>query len=393
MNILEEFRLKIRGHILLILNFCLSMIPKKKNLVLFTSWFGQKYIDNSKYVYEYFLSNSDYQVVWMTKNKQIYDMLRKEGKPVAMFHSVRGLWLQVRAKAVFSSVQFSDYNVWLLPRCLYIDLGHGHPIKSPGEIAVDGTSAHEEYRIKAERVNYYAIVAGEKTKREYEVVPVSQDHVFISDYARNDVFIDEQLRIGKNEVIDNLKRGRKAIVYMPTHRSDGHVIMAMDKILPLREIQEYCEKNNYVFIIKKHFYHRNEVEKLEEYENIFDVTSIDDIDPQVLLYQADMLISDYSACYVDYMLLKRPVVFYQYDLNEYNNSQRSLYYDFDKLEIAPVIHSKEGLVPAIAELVTKGDSYLARRMQFAQQNYFDNIIQENGRAKVKTIFDKLYKEL
>ena len=92
------------------------------------------------------------------------------------------------------------------------------------------------------------------------------------------------------------------------------------------------------------------------------------------------------------MLLKRPIIFFQYDLEEYNNSERKLYYDFRELDIAPIVYEKSNLVECIDNLFKDGDKWLNHRMKFAQENYFDNINQKDGRAKVKTIFDQLYKQ-
>ena len=392
MNKKESIKVLIRKILFYSCSGIVSLVPKKEGLVLFTSWFGQKYLDNCKYVYEYFLDNSDYHPVWMTRNPIIYKQLKEEGKPVEMFNTLKGRWTIIRAQAAFASVQFSDYNTWLMPKCVIVDLNHGHPIKDPGAVGETGSYLREVYRMILQRVSFFSIVAGSKTKETYNVVPIPKDHIIISDFARNDVFVDEKLREGKNKVIEEFKKNRRAIVYMPTHRSDGKEIMDMTSILPLDDIQTYCEANNVIFIIKKHFYHRNEHENLNKYPNIIDVTDCDEIDPQVLLYQAEMLISDYSACYIDYMLLQRPIVFYQYDLESYKNGQRKLYYDFDALQIAPVVHAKDKLLPTIKRLLSDGDSYLEKRMKFAQENYFDNIEQKEGRAKVKRIFDNLYNQ-
>lgn len=388
----ESFKLFCRKVIYSIVNSTLSFIPKKKGLVLFTSWLGQKYLDNPKYVYEYFLEHSNYIAFWMTKDRNIYELLKNQGKPVEFFNTFRGIWLQIRAEAVFSTIQFADFNTWLLSRCLYVDLNHGHPIKDPGDEGKKGTYSYENYKFIASKIPFYSIVAGSKTKAEYNVVPIPPEHIFISDFARNDALFDKKLKQGQNTIVDEFKKGRKAIVYMPTQRSRGQVAMNLTDILPLSAIQKYCEINNSVFIVKKHFYHRNESENLSQYLNILDVTQVEDIDPQILLCQADMLITDYSACYIDYMLLKRPIVFFQYDLQQFTSTERSLYYNFKNLDIAPVIYEKEELVGCIEHLFKDGDRWLDKRMKFAKENYFDNINHKAGRKKVKDIFDHLYSQ-
>ncbi len=378
----------IRKVLFNISGFFVGLVPKQKGLILFTAWFGNKYIDNSKYVYEYFLGFNEYKPVWMTRRKEIYQELTEEGKPVARFDSLKGKWLQARAQVVVSSVQFTDYNVWLLNKCVFLDLGHGHPIKDPGAVI------HNDYMSKIyddilKRVHYYSVVAGSKSKKNYRVVNAPQENLFVSDFARNDVFEDAALRLGKNVCVEEYKNGRKAIVYMPTHRSDGKKTMEMSKILPLPEIQDFCEKNNLVFIIKKHYYHNKEKEDLSSYPNIFDITNVEDIDPQILLWQTDILISDYSACYIDYMLLKRPLIFFHYDIKEFNSNERKLKYDFEEINIAPIVYSKESLVKTIDKVSKSEDIYLEKRMIFAKENYFDNIGKQEGRKKDKEIIDGL----
>ena len=366
----------------------LRLVPKQKRLVLCTAWFGQKYIDNTKYVYEYLLEHSDYKLCWMTNNRKIYDTLRKEGKPVAMFNSLKGYIKQVRAQAVFSTVQFSDYNQWLLTDTIFIDLGHGHPIKDPGKAFLQEPLLSFQ-KFKLNNVHYYGIKASDFAKEKHQdVVPVDPSHIFISDFARNDVFIDASLREGKNQIVEDYKKGRKAIVYMPTHRSDGKDPMDLKRILPLDEIQNFCLKNNYVFIIKKHFYHRNEVMDLSQYNSIFDITNVDDIDPQVLLYQSDVLISDYSACYIDFLLLNRPLMFYQYDLNEYQKKERSIYIPFETLDIAPIAYSESDFIEKLSIACEPEDRYESKRQEFTP-HYFKNTTQGNGREKVKIILDQL----
>ncbi len=368
----------------------LKLIPKQKNLVLCNAWFGQKYIDNPMYMYEYLLNQREYKVCWLTKNSEVYEKLKKEGKPVVMMNSLSGIIKQIRAQAVFSTVQFSDYNQWLLTNTIYIDLGHGHPIKNPGKhLTQEPMLSIQESLLK--NLYYYGIKASKFAKEKYkDVVAVADEHIYISDFARNDVFIDESLRNGKNRIVDKVKKERKAIIYMPTHRSDGKKKIQINDILPLVDIDNFCEKNNFVFIIKKHFYHRNEKEDLSQFRHIYDLTQ-EDLDPQVLLYQADILISDYSACYIDYLLLNRPIMFYHYDIKYFEANERSIYLPFAKLDFAPKANDKSEFIEKMERAINNDGYYKAKRETFTPQ-YFDNQYQCNGRHKVKLILDELMKK-
>lgn len=385
-----SYRTIIRNSFFKIFSRITCFIPKQNNLVLLTAWLGEKYIDNTKYVFEFLQNYPQYKAVWMTNNRNIYDYLQSMYLPVALSHSLNGFWLQLRARVVFSSIQFADYNQWLLNRCIYIDLGHGHPIKDPGKEHFTEESRLIDSLI-LEKVKYYAIVASDFAKDLYpQVISIPKEQILISDFARNDVFIDSSLRNGKNAIIEKYRElKRRVVTYMPTHREMGRVEMKMSDILPLDILQVFCENNNVQFIIKKHFYHRNETEDLEKYPNIVDITNVEDIDPQVLLYQTDILVTDYSACYIDYLLLNRPLLFYQYDLEFFTKNERSLYMSFKDIDIAPVTYSKDALVHDLSFLIeNEGDKYTLRRNAFAK-TYFNNLSQKDGRKKVVDIMEEL----
>lgn len=379
------FRLKIAKTIV-------GKIPKNSKLIICGAWFGKKYADNSMYVYEYLLKNSDYEVYWITKDKTILKSLQSTGKPVLDWYSWKAIWKQMRAAVLFSAVQFSDFNQFWVSNSIQIDLGHGHPIKDPGEVASD-KKILKLNNLNLRHINYYAVVPGKTGKVDYHhVVPIPDDHIIMSDFARNDAFIYPELRNGKNMIVDKIKNGHKAIVYMPTHRSEGKIMMNMHQLLPLDDIDKFCEKEGWVFIIKKHFYHTKEHEDFSQYKHIHDISEFNDIEPQTLLYQADILISDYSACYIDYLLLNRPLMFYHYDIVEFEKKERHLYFDFGKLNICPIAYNRDEFLTILKDIcLSPTDKYSNQRNAFIP-TYFANSNQKDGRAKVKAILDKLIEQ-
>lgn len=364
------------------------LIPKQKNLVLFSAWFGEKYIDSTKYLYEYFLTDSAYEVYWITKSSSIYEQLKNKKYPVAYASSFKAKLLLIRAQVCFSTVQFSDFNCWYLGNCFYIDLGHGNMIKDPGSILHDKESRNvQNYLLKY--MHYYAIVPSTYAKHYYkQVVELDDSNIIVSDFARNDVFIDSKLREGKNQLLQEYYN-RRIIVYMPTHRSDGKKSLKLEDVLPLKEIDGLCENTKSIFVIKKHFYHRNEKLDLSQYNNIIDITNVEDIDPQVLLYQADVLITDYSSCFIDYLLLCRPIVFFQFDFDYYIKEERSLFIDFEKENFAPVVKDKNELVSVIRRVIEYGNSNYKDNLNRITKIFFDNPVQTGGRKKDKEIMELL----
>ena len=378
-----------------IVKWIIRLIPKEKNLILFSAWFGQKYLDSSMYMYEYLLSNNQFSVFWFTRNKEIYMHCIKENKPVVYANTIKGVWKQIRAEMLVSSVQISDFNNWFMAKCIYFDLGHGFPIKSSGFEQPEVTKRYISYfKFVTKDIKYYmdasSFVTMNICRRAWNI---DSDHIVFCNKARTDVFFDNDLREGKNVIIETFlktSKARKTIVYMPTHRSCGVVNMNMNQLLDLKSIQDLCIKNNAIFLIKKHFYHREEKEDFSNYSNIFDITN-EFIDPQVLLYQADILISDYSAAYIDYLLLDRPILFYAYDLENFLTSERDLYFKFEDNNAGYKPKNACELVNCLSEICSSWDDqkhYKGRKE--LRLRYFDSDVPVgNAREDVAKIIEHM----
>ena len=373
-----------------IVRMLISPIPKKKGLALFTAWHGEKYIDNTKYLFEYFLSHPEYKItpVWCTRNKIILKQLKEEKKPVVNGNSLKGWWLTIRSQFLFSTIQFADYPWYLLNKCIYIDLGHGHVIKDPGKV-IRNIDIQRQQEDILNYITYYSFSCSQFSKEHNFSVPsMDKENNLISNFARNDLFFDSNLRKGLNEDVSRIISNRKTIVYMPTHRSEGKVKIEINKIFDLKKIQEICFKNNSVFLIKKHFFHQAETEELDNYPNIIDISNYN-IDPQMLLYQADLLVSDYSACYIDYLLLDRPFILYHYDYEYFQENERSFFIPYSSIKAANIVCSKDDFSKILESVLEKGDDGLSDERIKLRSFYFSNEPEESGRKSIAAFVYKL----
>lgn len=371
----------------------ISNVPKDKSLILFSAWFGQKYQDSPMYMYEYLLGGSCYHVFWYTKDRNLYNKLNNEGKPVVYSKSLRGLWMQIRAIMLVTTVEVYDFNIFFISNCILLDLGHGFPIKQSGyEIPnVSNQIIRLDCALRKDVVFYMTASSTFIKDITVKTSKISPNNVVFCNKPRTDVFFDVKLREGKNLIVEKkLKNGKKAIVYMPTHRSAGKKHIKMAEIMDLGMIDSFCENNNAVFLIKKHFYHRNEHEQLENYHNIFDITN-KDIDVQTLLYQTDILISDYSASYIDYLLIDRPIILYPYDYEDYILSERSLYFKFEDNDCGYKAYCFDELISSLEKvcMTWQDDEHKVGRIN-AKRVYFDDDVSiGNTRQAIKQIIDEL----
>ena len=359
-----------RDTLMIMIKLFLFLIPKDKKMILANAWFGQRYADNTKYEYEYLLSHSSFKVVWATRNKTIYSQLKGSGKPVVLLNSLKGIWTQIRAKMLLSTIQTSDYNNFFLCNCFFLDLDHGIIYKKVGFDISPNKYQEIHDRVTKMFVKYYmtatSYLTAQMMKHSYHV---SADNTIICGKARLDYFFDEQLRSPQNP-IQPLIGDRKAIVYMPTHRSCGQKKLHIPSILDLDFIDQICAKNNYIFIIKKHFYHKSEKDSLDNYTNIVDITN-QNYETEDILYHASALITDYSSCYIDFLALDRPLVLYTFDLEDYLSRERGLFVSYDNLDIGYQPRTKEDLNHCIQDIITNFSDRYKEKRNNAKEIFFD----------------------
>lgn len=129
-----------------------------------------------------------------------------------------------------------------------------------------------------------------------------------------------------------IPQDKKIIFYAPTFRKAGAMPLPFDPDTLLESLN-----NEYVIITKLHYL--NHLNK--HYDKVIDCTAYSDIAD--LMKIADILISDYSSLVLDFALLNKPIVLFQYDYEDYMK-QRGVYFDFgDYLPSEQIVKSEESL--------------------------------------------------
>ena len=135
------------------------------------------------------------------------------------------------------------------------------------------------------------------------------------------------------------------MLYAPTFRDNQHdgSGYTYDTHLDFDRLREEFG-DEYVILFRAHYFVANQFD-FSRYEGfVYDVSALDDITPLYLI--SDLLITDYSSVFFDYANLKRPVLFYMYDLEQYANDIRGFYFSLDELP-GPILKTEDELVDAI----------------------------------------------
>ncbi len=164
---------------------------------------------------------------------------------------------------------------------------------------------------------------------------------------------------------------KKIILYAPTWRDNQYVAglgYTYDMHLDLDRLQRELGED-YILLCRLHYLVANSID-FEKYEGfIYDVSKYDDINELYII--SDLLITDYSSVFFDYANLKKPILFYMYDLEEYRDDIRGFYIDINELP-GEIITEEDRLIEAVKEVedgFVPDEKYMAFNSRY---NYLDD---------------------
>ena len=168
---------------------------------------------------------------------------------------------------------------------------------------------------------------------------------------RTDVFFDEAFVERQRSELQKLFPeigNRKIILYAPTFRGNDPETAHNEIRLDLEKLREKLSKE-YVLLIKLHPFTAEKFEFSEDEKErfgnfVFNASKRVNID--TALCSADLLIADYSSLIFEYALLERPMLFFAYDLEEYDR-ERSFYYEYKSFVPGKTVTDADGIIKAI----------------------------------------------
>lgn len=193
-----------------------------------------------------------------------------------------------------------------------------------------------------------------------EAMGVDDGIIKATGISRTDVFFDSGFvgdAVRKVREAVPAAEGRKVILYAPTFRGDVTHAKAPDR-LDIRCLMDRLG-DRYVLLIKHHPFIKESPGIPAECSSFaYDITEKLEIDD--LLCAADICISDYSSLVFEYALFRRPMIFFAYDLELYND-WRGFYYDYEELTPGPVVDTTERVAECIEQIEAGFDSAAVER--------------------------------
>ena len=364
-----------------IVNFCKTMIYKtlynikpQKDIWIFSSVDNEKYNYNSKYLFEYVLhKEKDIHPYFVINDDLLREKLQnKYGKDFFIETKTKlGIKTALSGGVWFTSAGLPLYGINLNKNRLIINLWHGVPLKKIALMENKSSKFEKYYFHKIFSQNYSYILTTSKN-----LIPIMKDSFHVKDeiikvwgQPRNDCLFKE---VNKN-VLCNLFKDllgyNKLILYAPTYRDNEDTRIFPFEDYNKNELEKYLEENKTIIFIRTHI---SESAKTKKYLGkrvlLLNENLIEDIMEVLSLF--DMLITDYSSVHFDFAYMKKPVVYTQFDKEDFFAGQiyDEGYFSYENDGFGPVCYDYESTVDALIKAVERDcvneEKYLDRISSF-----------------------------
>ena len=366
-------------------------------LLIFESNLGRNYSGNPRAIYEEMLRrgwDKEMQICWLFTEPQKQSvpgrvtLLQRESLPTLLKMHRASIWVTDTRQPTYIVKNPNTYIV-KNPNTYYMMTWHGTPLKKLALDLYDYLEAKKlqtaeqkqsEYSGLKKNLNkqrkqwlrdsgqWNCLLAQNETAAElFRGCFWYQGEILCAGYPRNDKLVQERSdrsrsmrqvnlqmvgdeaagnRIGTKENVSETVQGGKAerkriVLYAPTWReyeSNGLCDSRFEPPIDFDKLYEVLKAEDTELIIKYHYY----VKDKPDFAKYGGVIRDSEKDIAELYPLCDMMITDYSSTMFDYAVLKRPMVFFAYDLERYEG-ENGFYFDYEKLVPGPLVRTQEAL--------------------------------------------------
>ncbi len=362
-------------------------LPIKEKTVLYEAYHGRSISGNCYAIFLKLVQDKDfkdYHHVWVINDisDPMVEELKRNYQNVSFTSVDSNHYLKYLAtsKYLINDTSFPFYFV-KRDEQIYINTWHGTPLKTLGlDIKNRGMSTHKNIQRNLLHSDYLI------SPNQFTYEKLLKSHDIFEIYAGKvaDIGTDLTLKTNGEEVRKtlNIPLDKKVILYAPTWRgtvgkeNDTSQVL-LDEVMAIQKSMG----DDYIVLLKSHYF-------TFEY---FKINKLDHLcvpnwyDTNKLLAAVDILITDYSSIFFDFLPLKKPVLFYMIDHKEYE-AERGFYLDIDNLP-GPVCEN-------LNELIDKLQNVDILKKEFSEQ--YDKYLKEfcyndDGQAS-KRLVDMIFKK-
>jgi len=355
---------------------CINLIiPKSSKRILFIS--KPDFSDNTKIFYDYMKVNGDKELIWLCFDSKVAATLNEKfGISTAVIKSFKGIKLYFTSKYIVTS----SGSLWQFKAKSQkqFDLWHGIPLKNiiclEEDTPLKKLGNNITMRFATSSLTKTILAAA------FQFYPKK---ICITGQPRTDALFTKG---NLEKIIPQYKLFDKVVFYMPTYRkgykdkNDGREFSSKNifgfETFDFEKFQKLLAEKNILLLVKLHPYE----EKLfiKEFACSSNVSFIshqmlyeNGLDVNEILGDIDILMTDYSSVYFDFLLLNKKLIFIPTDIKEYDLKRGFVFENYNDVTPGEKVFTQSELENA---LMNVEDEYEANRLYLKNMlhRYCDN---------------------
>lgn len=376
--------------------------PVRENVVFYESFSGNGTLCNPFAVFKSLLHDpmrQNLEHVWSIRNDNERKAFNTEyahyGNVRAVRHESADYWNELcTAKYLFNNATFPAYFT-KRPEQIYVNTWHGTPLKAMGYHANEGSIGARNIIRNFVQADYLVspnrFTTETMYQQAYRMQGIFSGKIIEQGYPR----IDAQFS-SKDEQRETLialsdsgvqLSGRPIVLYAPTWKGESfhRPLNEAKSLLNRVQILKNSIGDKFDILLKVHQQVISHTKDIPELEPFLVPNSIPTNDA---LAVTDILITDYSSIFFDFLASDKPLIFFTPDKSDYS-SLRGLY--LDSLP-GPDFSEIEDLAEALEQYGSNSNediiSKFVSKRQLAQQTYCDREDGNSTSRIVNIVFDK-----
>lgn len=351
-----------------LLYFLSGFFRRDPRKAVFGAWMGKKFADNPKYLLQHLAAHAPgLKLIWIAEESVRACIPPDLGIRFVRRGTIEAWRAMLTAGSCFVTHAYTDLASYNLMRgARRVHLGHGLAIKHMGSKDKPLRSrlltklrtiwrqfyAYDHYAASSPAHREKLLIENATNNiRPNQIIECGQPRIdFLITHANTGRQAELRTRILARA---GIRQAGRIIAYLPTFRRPGMPTFSFGAVDPAqnRQLHDILIRQDAVLLEKCHFADgaNQKADQSAAPKRVFNLGHLTDIDTQELLLISDLLITDYSGCYVDFLVLKRPILHFAYDREYYEKSDRGLYFKLEEIAGGPIVGTFDKLCEKITE--------------------------------------------
>ncbi|WP_214084034.1 CDP-glycerol glycerophosphotransferase family protein [Methanoculleus sp.] len=352
-GIVNDIRSLVYDGVTLVFSALSRLVPKDEHKVLFFS--VPDLSDNAKYVYDKMLESGfdkTYQLIWCVYSPVHANYVIRRSRAY-LYHALTAKYI----------ITTHGTPPWKSKNQVGIELWHGLPLKTIGYFAntdypnaVARFSAAQRLRRFANSVDYFITTSEFERLVFSSVFLINPRKILILGQPRCDALyrsgdsgMNVLYRILGQEGIPE----KRVVLHLPTFREyDADASRRiLEEILASEKFRRFVKDENLMFVCKPHSHDEDAFQAYNgEHIRILLNDDLRKADNTIydFLNVVDILVTDYSSVYFDFLHLNRPIVFYVPDIEDYRKQRGFILEPFRDWAPGDISTNVDELIEALA---------------------------------------------